>query len=92
MRLSLGSKLIGQFEPGSWAEAVFDVIVGVLAGTLRTCYIFSTWVYVNIVRPMAKLVGLHLPEGKRPKVVDGKIKVAAVGFGRTGTVSYVLVV
>jgi hypothetical protein len=42
---------------------------------------------VNVVRPVAKLVGIHLPEGKRPKVADGKLKVAAVGFSRTGTVS-----
>jgi hypothetical protein len=91
VKLSLGSKLIYQFEPGSWAEAVFDVVIGTLTGTIRAFYIISRWAYVSIVRPVANLVGIHLPEGKRPKVDDGKLKVAAVGFSRTGTVSCNLV-
>ena len=89
MKLSLGSKLIYLFEPGSWSEAIFDVAIGVLTGAIRAMYIFWRCIYVNIVRPIAKLVGIKLPEGKRPKVADGKLKVAAVGFGRTGTVSFV---
>jgi hypothetical protein len=84
MRISWGSKM--QFEPGSVLEAVHEVVVGSLSGGIRAFYIMTTWVYVNIVRPLGKAVGIQFPDGKRPKTPGGKLKVAAVGFGRTGTV------
>ena len=86
MRISLGSKQ--QFEPDSWLEAIQEILVGTLTGGIRAIYIVSSWIYVNILRPLAKAVGIHLPEGKREKTPGGKLKVAAVGFGRTGTVRW----
>lgn len=86
MRISMGSK--NQFEPGSWLEAIQEVVVGTLTGGIRAIYVVSSWIYVNILRPLAKAVGIHLPEGKREKTPGGKLKVAAVGFGRTGTVRW----
>lgn len=84
MRLSWGSKI--HYEPGSLLEALHDIQTGVVSGTVRTAAIFATWIYVNVVRPIATLLGVSLPEGKRDHVLDGTLKVAAVGFGRTGTV------
>ena len=89
MQLSFGSKLIYLFEPGSWSEALFDVVVGSLTGVIRAFHVFWRCVYVNVVRPIGNLVGFQMSEGKRPKVADGKLKVAAVGFSRTGTVRFV---
>jgi hypothetical protein len=86
MRITLGSK--HRFEPGSILETIVDVFTGSLTGTVRAIQIVSTWVYANTIRPFANnVLGLHLSAGMRPKVPDGTIKVAAVGFGRTGTVS-----
>jgi hypothetical protein len=86
MRISMGSKM--HFEPGSWLEAMQEIVVGSVTGFLRAFYIMGTWLYVNIIRPLASVVGIHFPEGKREKTPGGKLKVAAVGFGRTGTVSH----
>lgn len=88
MALSYGSKLIHLFEKGSWSEAIFDVAVGVYIGAIRAFYLLWKCCYVNVLRPISKLVGVQLPEGKRPKISFGELKVAAVGFGRTGTVSF----
>jgi hypothetical protein len=90
MRIPLGLQQY-RFEPGSWLESVSDVAIGSFAGSMRAFYIMLTWVYVNMVRPIAKIIGITFPDGKRPKVSNGKIKVAAVGFGRTGTVRCPLV-
>jgi hypothetical protein len=85
MRVSeLGSKF--QFEPGSWLEGAMDVCVGSFSGFVRAFYIMAIWTYVNVIRPVCQQFGIQLSDGKRPKVPDGKIKVTAVGFGRTGTV------
>lgn len=84
MRISLGSKQ--HFESGSWLEAVLEILVGSLTGSIRACYIVTTGVYLNVIRPMASVLGIRFPTGKRKKMLGGKIKVAAVGFGRTGTV------
>jgi hypothetical protein len=85
MRISMGSKL--RFEQGSCLEAMLETVVGTLTGTIRALYVLSTWFYVNIIRPLAKVFGIPVPEGKRARTPGGKLKVAAVGFGRTGTVS-----
>ena len=76
-----------QHPPSSWRELVLDVTTGVWYGSIRAMALVRTCVYVNAVRPLAILLGFSdLPEGKRPRVANGTIKVAAVGFGRTGTV------
>ena len=73
--------------PTSWREAILDVGTGVWYGTMRSMAVVGTCLYVNAVRPLALLLGFpNLPAGKRPRVPNGKIKVAVVGFGRTGTV------
>jgi len=72
-----------------WRETAHDVVTGVWLGSLRAFIIMATWCYVNLIRPTASALGvIHLPEGKRQHVPDGRIRVAAVGFGRTGTVCY----
>jgi hypothetical protein len=76
-----------EFEQGSWLEALQEIAIGIVTGVIRAWFVVSTWVYVNIIRPIANLIGVHLPEGKREKVTHGTLKVAALGFGRTGTVS-----
>jgi hypothetical protein len=85
MRISMGSKM--HLEPDSWLEAAQEIVVGTLTGVIRAVYVLSNWMYVNVIRPLAKVIGVHLPEGKREKTPGGKLKVAAVGYGRTGTVS-----
>ena len=80
----MGSKI--HLEPDSWLEALHEIMVGTFTGSTRAFYIMSTWIYVNIVRPLAKAVGINVSAGKKEKTPGGKMKVAAVGFGRTGTV------
>jgi hypothetical protein len=86
MHTSVGSKM-QWFEPESWWQTGQDVVIGSVVGGYRAAYVVYVWFYVNTVRPLAHLVGVQLPDGKRPKVPHGTLKVAAVGFGRTGTVS-----
>ena len=82
-----------------WSDAddntvVLDVTTGAWNGFRRAFLIMGTCAYVNIVRPVAIRLGCHhlVPEGKRPRVSDGQIQVAVVGFGRTGTVGCVSIV
>jgi hypothetical protein len=84
MKISFGSKL--QLQPGSLVEATWEIAIGSLSGGIRACHLLVIWCYVNLVRPAARLAGVHLPEGKREKMPGGTIQVVAVGFGRTGTV------
>ena len=67
-------------------EAGLDTVIGALTGTIRTLYLLFLWVYVNVIRPLASVIGIRFPDGKREKTPGGKIKVAVVGYGRTGTV------
>ena len=85
MRITLGSK--SRFEPGSIMESIADYAIGTYCGSVRATQIVSNWLYTNTIRPFGnQVLGLNLLPGMRPKVENGTIKVAAVGFGRTGTV------
>lgn len=85
MRITLGSK--SRFEPGSIMESIVDYAIGAYTGSVRATQIIGTWLYSNTIRPFGNhVLGLNLLPGMRPKVENGAIKVAAVGFGRTGTV------
>ena len=87
MRITLGSK--SRFEPGSIMETVMDYATGTYTGTVRATQIIGSWLYTNTIRPFGNhVLGLNLLPGMRPKVENGTIKVAAVGFGRTGTVRF----
>ena len=88
MRITLGSK--SRFEPGSMMETIVDYATGTYTGSVRATQIVGSWLYTNTIRPFGNhVLGLNLLPGMRPKVENGKIKVAAVGFGRTGTVRYI---
>ena len=88
MRITLGSKF--RFEAGSFMETVVDYATGTYAGSVRATQVIGNWLYTNTIRPFGNhVLGLNLLPGMRPKVVNGTIKVAAVGFGRTGTVSFI---
>jgi len=82
--MAFGSRL--DLEPGSWHDVVREVLEGSFTGVYRAAAVIVTWAYVNIIRPLASLIGIMLPEGKREKIPGAELKVAAVGFGRTGTV------
>ena len=85
--LCFGSQL--NLEPGSWLDVVREIVEGTVSGTIRAFYVLAAWAYVNIIRPLANVIGVQLPEGKREKIPGAKLKVAAIGYSRTGTVSYV---
>lgn len=74
------------FEPGSFLDCFQQVVEGVANFGVRSASLGCTLIYVNVLRPIAGTIGIDLTEGKRPKVKNGTLKVAAVGFGRTGTV------
>ena len=87
MPMTFGSK--AHFAEGSFMESVVDYAVGTYLGIARASEIISNFVYSNTIRPVAnQVLGLNLSLGTRPKVENGTIKVAAVGFGRTGTVRF----
>ncbi|KAL7574204.1 hypothetical protein ACA910_012464 [Epithemia clementina (nom. ined.)] len=90
MSMAVGSKL--HFQPGSWLEVVYDVIVGTITGVAHSVYLVSKWWYVNLIRPTLNLCGFRLQIDKVVKSRDGEktLKVVAVGYGRTGTYSLTL--
>ena len=77
------------YEPGSWQEMLNDVYTGTVVGAAHSIYLVAKWWYVNLFRPILHLFGFYLPEDKVVKSQDGEktLKVVAVGYGRTGTVS-----
>jgi len=85
-RMSLGTKL--NLEPGSWLDVAREIVEGTASGFVRAFYVMTTWAYVNIIIPLARVIGVQLPEGKREKIPGAKLKVAAVGYSRTGTVRH----
>lgn len=85
MRLAFGSSF--GLEHGSWLETLREILEGMLAGSARAFYIMMAWWYSHVLRPIAQLVGIPIPVYEHPKIVNGTIKVAGVGYSRTGTVS-----
>jgi hypothetical protein len=77
------------YEPGSWQEMWNDIYTGTVVGAAHSIYLVAKWWYVNVFRPILHFVGVKLPEDPVVQSKDGekKLKVVAVGYGRTGTVS-----
>lgn len=88
MSHALGSKL--HFEPGSLLEAGFELCIGALVGAAHSVNIVANWWYTNLLVPSLALFGINLKTEKHVQSRDGEktLKVVAVGYGRTGTVSY----
>ena len=82
--MAFGSRL--DLEPGSWLDVAREIVEGTATGISRAAAVIATWVYVNLIHPLACAIGFQLPEGKRQKIPGAQMKVAAVGYGRTGTV------
>jgi len=78
-----------QYESGSWQEALNDIYTGTVVGAAHSIYLVAKWWYVNLIRPILNVFGIDLPEHKVVQSKDGEktLKVVAVGYGRTGTVS-----
>ena len=78
-----------QYEPGSWQECLNDIYTGTVVGAAHSIYLVAKWWYVNLIRPILNVFGLYVPEDKTVASMDGEktLKVVAVGYGRTGTVS-----
>ena len=75
-------------EPGSWTEACIDVVFGLVAGQLRVAKLLFKSMYLHGIHPLAMAFGFHDNPIFSPirKVENGTIKVALLGYGRTGTV------
>ena len=87
MSMAVGAKL--HFQPGSWLETGYEIFIGTVVGATHSIYLVSKWWYVHILRPLLHVCGVRLQKDKVVKSRDGEkaLKVVAVGFGRTGTVS-----
>lgn len=89
MSMAVGSKL--QLEPGSWTEATYDVVIGIAVGAAHSFYIVTRWWMAHVVRPMLNAMGVQSPITGGPSATasnrEKTLKVVAVGYGRTGTVS-----
>lgn len=83
--MAFGSKL--ELQAGSWLEAVYDVVIGVVVGashslnmlrknTMNSAFIGWIFEYLGFERHVG---------GKSTTNTEG-LKVVAVGYGRTGTV------
>lgn len=80
--MSLGSKL--QLEPGSWAEMFYDVIIGIAVGASHSTKLVLRTIYEGLILPVIQAFGLKEEEESK---LEKTLKVVAVGYGRTGTVS-----
>lgn len=95
MTMSFGSKL--QLQPGSWLELLYDVFIGIVTGAYHSLYLSSRTAYFAAVEPvlrrLLRILGRFEGEGscssdsQEGKKDRGELKVVAVGYGRTGTVS-----
>lgn len=77
------------YEAGSWQECLNDIYTGTVVGAAHSIYLVAKWWYVNLLRPILNVFGIDLPDDKTVASKDGEktLKVVAVGYGRTGTVS-----
>jgi hypothetical protein len=77
-------------EPGSWTETAVDIGFGVIAGSLRVSKLGWNSLYLHAIRPLSISLGISdAHDHALPTVENGTIKVALLGYGRTGTVSFV---
>lgn len=88
MSMSVGAKL--QLEPGSWAELVYDVCIGIAVGAAHSFYIVTRWWNIHMIHPILQAFGLKLDQEETNNGKEKTLKVVAVGYGRTGTYSLTL--
>jgi hypothetical protein len=85
MSMAIGAKL--QLEPGSWAELIYDVSIGAAVGAYHSFYIVTKWWYDHLIRPILRTYGFAKRSSNQYEEEKSSLKVVAVGYGRTGTVS-----
>lgn len=85
MSHALGAKL--ELPEGSWLESAYQVLIGMIVGTCHIPNLLYRWWLSRVFRPMLHAMGQQpsLEEDAVPS--EQKLKVVAVGYGRTGTVS-----
>jgi Sulfotransferase domain len=79
------------FVPGSWQEVAFEMYAGSFVAFTHVVYFMKQFVEEYLSKPFRKVLGLKLKPKTRSRLRNGKnhtLKVVGVGFGRTGTVSY----
>jgi hypothetical protein len=102
--MSMASFAKNDLTPGSWQEIAYDFYIGFVVGAAHSLKLVGRWWYVHLIVPVARLFGRTLEtenyrrgpassdDARKSDVHDeeGKLKVVAVGYGRTGTVSLCL--
>ena len=89
MSMAMGSKL--HLEPGSWAEIVYDIAIGIAVGAHHSLYFVTRWWYLHLIQPILTLLGWQgndVVDLNQKNQTLNSLKVIAVGYGRTGTVSF----
>lgn len=85
--MALGSKL--ELAPGSWAEAVYEVSIGMIVGTCHIPNLIARWWFDKLSSTSSSTIRIAA-DGNRTDATDtatnNELKVVAVGYGRTGTV------
>ena len=84
MSMAFGSKL--GLEPGGWAEMIYNVCIGVVVGSNHSISIITNWWYINVIQPILFYLRIIDDTKTMEHDADKKLKVVAVGYGRTGTV------
>lgn len=87
MSMAIGSKL--ELAPGSWAELVYDICIGVAVGAHHSYYIISKWWLEQFIHPIFRFFEV-IEDSYNDSNGNNKLKVVAVGYGRTGTVRAIL--
>lgn len=90
MSMSSGSKM--QFEPGSLLEIVYDIYIGFVVGVNHNWYFIDKFFRENIIQPLHGILGIETSIEGIPEEKEKTLKVVGVGYGRTGTVSFTIVI
>lgn len=86
MSMAFGSKL--QLQPGSWSELIYDICIGAAVGARHSFYMVTRWWYERLLQPILHVVyDDDLFNNNKNNDEPKSLKVVAVGYGRTGTVS-----
>jgi hypothetical protein len=86
MSHALGAKL--QLPEGSWIETTYQFAIGMVVGTCHVPKLIYSWL-IRVVRPLLSSLGWKGWDGDATgdHLREKRLKVVAVGYGRTGTVS-----
>jgi hypothetical protein len=80
-----------RFESGSVQEVIYDCYIGIVVGARHYLWFASKWFLDYLLNPTLKLSGFEAPQDDLPPPIEqGELKVVGIGFGRTGTVRYVV--